>query len=424
MIGLWREKKDGRRAPGYLFYLLGGTAAVAVIWFLHRRLGEPPPPANRRSRPGAAAEVGSITRSAALMAPVKPADPSIAAGARSYRLPSAGGSTAAAISAPGDRSAPDSFNAISAALAGQGGTDTGADASGGEGVGARFAALPPAFPPDPIRSARAATPAPEPPTQPPKLVEYRDPDADSGRPAARPRAAEPRAVTTVPRGTLIAVYLLTTVDTSNPAAVLQFGVADDLVWGHRCQLPFGTRLLGKVTGRPMRDRLNLVADTVLYPDGLELPINASAVEADETGADIRPGLAAVYCPPPRWAQIAPYVAEAVTGFMGLLQSRAQQQLAVGVGGVSVQTSMPDDARAPLLQAAGQGVQDFAASRLKEVEQRYASYYLIPAGTACWLQLDADLDLSAAHGAEAAPDRRRLPLSRESSFRASETISAP
>jgi len=174
----------------------------------------------------------------------------------------------------------------------------------------------------------------------------------------------------------------------------------------------------------MRDRLNLVADTLLYPDGLELPVNASAVEADETGGDIRPGIAATYFPPPKWVQVAPYVSDAMTGFMSLLQSRAQTQLSVGVGGVNVQTSTPDEVRAPLYQAGVQGIQDFTASRLKEVEQRYASYYLIRAGTACWLQLEADLDLSAARTAHPEPERRSLPLSGTPSLRASDNDSIP
>ena len=73
----------------------------------------------------------------------------------------------------------------------------------------------------------------------------------------------------VPRGTLISVYLLTTVDTSNPSAVLQFAAARSLFFHHRRQISFGTRFLGKLSGPPLRDRLNLAVGTVLYPDGRE-----------------------------------------------------------------------------------------------------------------------------------------------------------
>ena len=409
MSWVWREKKDGRRAPGYFLYLLGGALAVATIVFLHRRAGGPAL-SSRRPPPGPATEVGSITQSAAIMAPVKLPDTGPPAGARSYRL--SGGPGPASTAGGATAAGPDSFDAISAALAGAEAAPDAVRAAGAPasdrpaGVSSGFAALPPAYPPEAPRAARSS-PAPSPaPFEPPKLLEYRDPEADRSPAAARERASAPP----LPRGTLIPVYLLTTVDTSNPAAMLQFGVGADVIFAHRRQLPFGTRLLGKWIGLPMRDRLNLAVDTVLYPNGLELPIRASAVEADETGADIRPGVAAVYVPPPRWAQVAPYVSDALTGFLGLLQSRAQQQFAVGVGGLSVQSSAPDDARGPVLQAAGQGVQDFTAARLKEIEQRFASYYLIPAGTQCWLQLDTDLDLNAARPQRADAGRRRLPLS--------------
>jgi hypothetical protein len=196
----------------------------------------------------------------------------------------------------------------------------------------------------------------------------------------------------IPRGTLIKVTLLTTVDTSNPSAVIQLAVCRSVFFHRRRQLAFGTRFLGRLSGRPMRDRLNLTADTVLYPDGRELPVVATAVEADESGANLRSGISAFYFPPPPWAQLAPYVSDFFSGVMGLLESRAQSQFAIGLGGVSVQTTAPGSVRAPLYQASAQAVQDFTQARLKEIEQRYASYYLVPAGTVFWLQVENDLNL--------------------------------
>jgi len=127
-----------------------------------------------------------------------------------------------------------------------------------------------------------------------------------------------------------------------------------------------------------------------------LPISATAVEADEGGSDIRPGLGAIYFPPPAWVQMAPYLSDVVTGYLGLLEARAQPQLSVGLGGLSVQTATAAaEPRAAAYQASAQALQDFTQARLKELGQRYASYYLVPAGTACWLQLETDLDLGAA-----------------------------
>jgi hypothetical protein len=251
--------------------------------------------------------------------------------------------------------------------------------------------------PPPIRNCRRPSKRGAPAS--PELLGYRDfaADAAAADPAAgASRDDSERAEFLLPRGTLICAYLLTTVDTSNPAAVLQFGAARTLVFHRRAQLPFGTRFLGKLAGPPARDRLNLAIDTVLFPEGAEIPIAASAVEADERGENLRPGLAADYFPPPAWAQLAPYVSDFATGALGLLESRAQRQFAVGLGG-TLTAGATDSLRPPLYQASGQAIEDFTAARLKEITQRYASYYLIPAGTACWLELEADLDLGAVRG---------------------------
>jgi hypothetical protein len=233
----------------------------------------------------------------------------------------------------------------------------------------------------------------------PDLLGYREPAADvlsDGQAGLEPEAAPRAASFVVPKGTLVRTCFLTTVDTSNPSAVIQFGVAGDLVFNRRRQLDFGIRLLGRLSGRPMHGRLNLVADTVLFPDGLEVPASASAVEADEMGCNIRPGVRASYVPPPSWVQATPYAADLFTGLMGILGSRATTQLTVGENSLGVQTSVPDRFRGSLYQASAQAVDDFAQARLREIEERYAAYYVIPAGTACCLQLEADLDLAPAH----------------------------
>jgi len=399
MNWLLREKSDGRRTAGYLVYLLAGLAATAALIFLHRSTGSGGPPA-RQPRPRVS-NVAPITQPAAIMSQVdvaaKPAAPDI----QSYRMaknfeirnPKSEISQTPALPS-------ESFNAIDETLASAPASDSGAAAP-------EFAELPPAFseadaasPPPSVRGTRRDAASTLIPGSTSSLLSYRDPTADAAVVDASGAAAGAAAFSPeyfAPRGTLICAYLLTTVDTSNPAAVIQFAAARSLFFNHRCQLPFGTRFLGRLSGAPMRDRLNLAVDTVLYPDGLELPVSASAVEADEAGRNIRPGVAASYFPPPLWVQVAPYFSDFFTGAMGLLESRAQQPFTVGVGGVSVQTTgNGGDLRAPLYQASGQAIQDFTAARLKEVERRYASYYLVPAGTACWLQLDADLNLAAAH----------------------------
>jgi len=397
-----REKRDGRRAPGYLVYFLAGAAVLATVAILHNRFGEsrlPRAPADRGAR------ISPITQAASSISPVKVEKKQASARERSFRLPSPGSPDARppAAQAPAIQ---DSFDAIGAALANTVPAD-GGPAAGGSGTpldvagvdipapAPRFAALPPAFATDAPRTGAQTSRNGD----HPELLGYRDPSVDTlpdGQGGFEREAAPKPAAFVVPKGTLIRACLLTTVDTSNPAAVIEFGIARDLVFNRRRQLGFGTRLLGRLSGRPMRGRLNLVVDTVLYPDGLELPASASAVEADDIGCNIHPGVAARHIPRPEWVTLTPYVSELFTGTMGLLASRAASQVAVGVNGVSVQAAAPDGLRGPALQASEQAIQDFTQARLREMEERYAAYDVIPAGTACCLQLDADLDLSAAH----------------------------
>jgi len=218
--------------------------------------------------------------------------------------------------------------------------------------------------------------------------------------------------------------LLTTVDTSNPAAVIEFAVARDVTYHNRCRIGFGTRILGRLRGRPMRGRVNLGADTLLFADGTEGALAASAVEADESGSSVRPGVSARYVPPPPWVRAAPYASNLFTGFMGLLESRAQAPWATGMGGYSVPSGQ-GGLRAPLYQTGTQAVQDFAQARLREFEEQYAPFYLVPAGSECWLQLDSDLDLSAARsGRMPARPARDLPSSAASQTHASASPEVP
>ncbi len=386
-----REKKDGTRAPGYGVYLLAGLFAVGGVMFLHQRLTtKAAAPIARR----APSNVAPITGPAAAVARVDvKGPPSRDPATRSFRLPPKQSPTRSNSAEP----AGDSFNPIQLALqrarlpasAQSDQRDVPPDeANARDTANTAFAELPPAFPTD--------APGNQPAVSANQLFGYRDTTAAENEAHVTATRAKTAARYFAPKGTLICVYILTTVDTTNPTAIIQFGTAKPLVFNHRHQLPFGTRFLGKLSGQPARNRINLTVDMILYPDGLELPISATAVEADERGSNIYPGVAAYYIPPPQWAQISPYVADFISGYLGLLQSRAEQSFAATVGGVSIRTSDPANPRPPLYEASSRAIQNFTEARLKDIEQRYATAYVVPAGTKCWLQLDRDLDLNRAH----------------------------
>ncbi|HEY3756109.1 MAG TPA: TrbI/VirB10 family protein [Opitutaceae bacterium] len=383
MEWIWREKPDGTRGLGYPVYLAGGLAAWGLIYLLHERLT---PPSLPRAAPASAhhrgAEVASITGAAAMAAPVVEPEAPEGNDKRSYRLRSADRSERHA-----KRHASERADATDGEIDAIGETlHPHAAAAAASRSNDGFTALPPAFPPEAEGEEHARAPHP-------KLLDYRDPAADSDAPT---RAAEAKLQLLLARGTLVPVYLLTTVDTSNPAAVLQFAVAEDVAAHGTCGLEMGTRLLGRFSGHPMRGRLSVIADTVQFPNGDHHPIQATAVEADPLGANIRPGLAAEYVPPPTFAQLAPYISDFATGFLGLLQTRAQQGVTLGLNGITLGSSVTNDAKGPAYQATAQAIGDYTHERLREYEERYAAYYLIPAGTACWMQLDADYVGTLSH----------------------------
>jgi len=388
---LIREKCDGRRAPGYGIYLMGGCAAVAAVLALHARAvgGGWGSPAPHRAR---ASDVASLTEAAAAITPIKVAPKRGSSPYLSNDRGSPREGDPAGVSGPA-AVFPEAFNPIAATLAaGPSG------AAPGPSPEAAYARLPPSF-----GTVGAGKQEPSPASL---LLGYRDGAADLQPPYAAGLQSVPATSATthlVPKGTLIPAYLLTEVDTADPAAILQFAAAGPLVFNHCEQLPFGTRFLGALSGPAMRDRLDVAVDTILYPDGLELPVRGSCVEADDIGSNIRPGVGAIFHPPPAWVQVAPYFSDFVTGYLGLLASRNLPQVTIGTGGVSVQSSGLASPQAQLYQASSQAIQGFTEARLKEFEQRYAAHFVIPAGTACWLQLTADLDLGPAHlGSRAEP----------------------
>lgn len=367
-----REKNDGRRAPGYGCYLLAPLAVLVAVAALRRRADLPG--SGRKARPAPASRLEEILRPASALEPIDVKGAPERGGARSYRAAAERPPAAR----PPERSEP-----------GETGPDPMGAVLGDEaaGSGGGFARLPPALAAEEAPARRGRAPA--------APVVYRDPSAET--PAA-PDDAPRDAAGRVPRGTLLPVCLLTTVDSGNPAGLVQFAACRDLVFDHRRRLPFGTRLLGRYVGAAARDRINLSADTVVFPDGGECAISASAVEADADAGDVRAGIAAEYLSPTAWTRAAPYLAEAAGGALALLQSRLEPSPAsawMGPGG-------SNDPRAPAYQASARAVDDYARDQLKEFSQRQAGVYLVPAGTALWLQLDADFDPGAARGRVARP----------------------
>lgn len=198
----------------------------------------------------------------------------------------------------------------------------------------------------------------------------------------------------LPRGTLIPVYFLTNVQTRLLEDIVILGVAENVIFNHRVQLPFGTRLLGTAAAGAQGTRIAINIDTILYPDGSELPISALGKDVDRG-----PGVKGYYIPQPLWVQLLPYVNEFVASYIDTFQkTREQQTTGLTPGGITVsQTQQVTDYSDPgtvALASASTALRDQMKFTQQQLNSVYQPYTVIPVGTAAFVQLRSAVDLTS------------------------------
>jgi hypothetical protein len=151
----------------------------------------------------------------------------------------------------------------------------------------------------------------------------------------------------------------------------------------------GTRLLGSSAGAAVRDRVPVRIDTVLYPNGDELPISAVVRDADKMT-----GVRSYYIPPPTWVQMAPYVNDFLAAYLAILGQNQQRGISLQVGDVRVQPQVPTfDAKGEALNATSKAIQTFAERQMAELSRRYAATNVVPPGTRVWVVLQTATDFT-------------------------------
>jgi hypothetical protein len=204
---------------------------------------------------------------------------------------------------------------------------------------------------------------------------------------------KPKLKKSIPRGSLLDVCLLSTVDTSNPNALVECALVRDFIFNHIKMVNFGVRFLGKLSGAPIRGRINLLFDTIVTPTGRQISFNASAVQKVDIGFDYRPGLAAKLISPPVWVEASPYVGQVVTGFLNYFKSQVNNPVVVSSAGLSFQQSASAELKSAGALSSASAVEDLSISKQKQWNEMYGAYYLVPGGTYCSLQLQSELDVT-------------------------------
>lgn len=199
----------------------------------------------------------------------------------------------------------------------------------------------------------------------------------------------------LPRGEIIPVFLMQTVQTGRVDTLIEFAVARTVWFNGKPVLPFGTRFTATVFGSGVRDRIPFNVDSLRRRDGLEI-----AVTGNVLGEDKFSGMPAYYVPPPTWAQIAPYVGSFTTAFADILKQtivESANSVSVGANGVTVAnqpTPLSTKVQEAGAYAASKAMSDFMATNVAELKDRYQAYLTLPAGTFGYVQLKKNTDFSA------------------------------
>lgn len=197
----------------------------------------------------------------------------------------------------------------------------------------------------------------------------------------------------LPRGALIPVYFLSMVKTGSLEDLVILGVAENVILNHQVQLPFGTRLLGSAAADGDGDRVAVNIDTVLFPNGEELPISGIAKDIDRG-----PGVRAYYIPQPMWVTLLPYVNNFIAAYLNTLQKTiTATTTAVTPNGTTVSQSQQvadlTNPQTALVNSASQALQNATQVTMQQINQLYKPYLVIPPGTPAFIQLRQATDIT-------------------------------
>lgn len=224
---------------------------------------------------------------------------------------------------------------------------------------------------------------------PTPVVDNRPPGP--ARPRPRPSGFETKNF--LPRGAIIPVYVLSMVKTGTMEDMVEMGVAKNVIFNGKVQLPFGTRILGSAAMAGDGDRVAINVDTILFPNGEELPISATVKDMDRG-----PGIRAYYIPQPLWVQLLPYVNNFLAAYLNTLQKTITTDVSyVTPTGQTItqqqQVSDLSDSQTQLLSSASQSLQQATIVTMQELNKLYKPYLVVPPGTPAFVQLRQATDLT-------------------------------
>jgi len=200
----------------------------------------------------------------------------------------------------------------------------------------------------------------------------------------------------VPTGTNIPVVLLQDVVTTNRNQYVWVQVAQEVIFRNQVQLPKGVRIRGDTSGS-IREMVDINFDLMVFPDGTELRLDATAVN----GFDPRfpnmyklQGITGTYVVPPVWTKLLPIFIEAAIGYSD--NNREFRQPSGNTGSTAstetAESTPPPEENERINEAINSASSALGQMVIEDLE-RYQPYVRLNRGQSFFVQTNSTLDFS-------------------------------
>jgi len=158
----------------------------------------------------------------------------------------------------------------------------------------------------------------------------------------------------------------------------------------KIMLPFGTRIFGASAKDAIRNRVAVTVDTIVYPDGKELPVSGIVMGIDEA-----PGIPGYFVPSPVWAQALPFAEHFLVAWDQAIQQQQQSALSQVTSAAISAVAPSFSPKVGAINAASDAMQTFITKQQEQIDREYQDYLVAVPGTPAIVQLRSALDLNKA-----------------------------
>lgn len=183
-------------------------------------------------------------------------------------------------------------------------------------------------------------------------------------------------------GELIPVYFMNAVESNEQSSLIELAVAENVIFNHRVQIPFGRKIFVTGGAKVIRDRMFITGGLMLDDHGNEGRVVGEMLDPRDETVGVHGYWRSMVLP-----KIFPYVNRFSALYLAALQDRQANPDSAGIGSLS---STSHDLA---LKEASKAISDAGDSLQKVIDQRYEDYLYVPKGTFAYLRLTQSCDVT-------------------------------